>query len=59
MTWKILLEVERGAFNAIIFGHSSEDILRTLCEHIRISAGTGFRTEYALIFAGEHLNIIY
>ena len=41
-----------------MFGHSGEDILRTLCEHMKISAGTGFGTEYVLIFAEEHMNIL-
>jgi hypothetical protein len=40
------------------FGHSGEDVLRTLCEQMRISAGTGFLTEYVLIFAEEHMNIL-
>jgi len=39
-------------------GQSGENILYTLCEHMRISAGTGFNTEYVLVIAEEHMNIL-
>ena len=35
-----------------------EGVLDTACAHMRISAGTGRRSQYALVFAGEHMAIM-
>ena len=40
------------------FAQSGEEVLRSLCQHMRISAATGFSSEYVLIFADEHRNIL-
>src|SRR5207237_443569 len=36
---------------------SPEGLLDTACAHMRISATTSWRAEYALVFAGEHQEI--
>ncbi len=35
-----------------------EGVLDTACAQMRISAGTGRRSQYALVFAGEHMAIM-
>ena len=40
------------------FGHSGEQLLATLCENLRISAGTGLDTEHVLVFAEQQMNIL-
>jgi len=35
-----------------------EGVLDTACALMRLSAGTGRRAEYALVFAGEHMAIM-
>jgi hypothetical protein len=35
-----------------------EGVLTTACAHMRISAGSGRRPQYALVFAGEHSEIM-
>ena len=35
-----------------------EGVLETACAQMRISAGTGRRSQYALVFAGEHMAIM-
>ena len=37
---------------------NAEAVLHTMCAHMQISAGTGFNTEYVLVFAQEHMNIL-
>ncbi len=38
--------------------HTAEGILTTLCAHMRISAGAGFQPQYALVMAGEHMQVL-
>jgi len=40
------------------FTSNAEAVLQTLCEHMRISAATGFNTQYVLIFGQEHMQLL-
>jgi len=40
------------------YGRTGEDILKTICAHMRISTGVGFETEYVLIIAPDHMKMM-